>query len=181
MPVEQAVEGLVGVEVLALEMHGDDRGVFTEVYRDEWGVDPRPKQWNVVRSEANVLRGVHVHIVHHDYLILVDGRATIGLADLRARSASAGATTTLEMSGGDLVALRIPPGVAHGFYFHEPSIHVYSVSEYWNLADELGCHWADPDLGIDWPGIRPHISDRDESLPPLASLQDALASVQNRL
>ena len=77
----------------------------------------------------------------------------------------------VEMRGEDLSALLIPPGVAHGFYFHEPSLHVYAVSEYWEPADELGCHWADDGLGLRWPDPAPLISERDAALPPLSELK----------
>ena len=61
----------------------------------------------------------------------------------------------VELDGERPAALAIPHGVAHGFYFHEPSLHVYAVSAYWDPEDELGCHWADPDLEIPWPAPRP--------------------------
>ena len=40
----------------------------------------------------------------------------------------------------------------------------------YDLADELGCHWRDPDLGIDWPVAAPLVSVRDEALPSLRDL-----------
>jgi dTDP-4-dehydrorhamnose 3,5-epimerase len=76
----------------------------------------------------------------------------------------------VEMDGSALQCLIVPPGVAHGFYFFEPSIHIYGVSEYWNEADELGCHYADSDLGFIWPDKHPKISDRDAELPRLSSI-----------
>ena len=47
-----------GVEFRGLEPHADSRGVFTELFRETWDLPVTPAQWNVVRSEANVLRGV---------------------------------------------------------------------------------------------------------------------------
>lgn len=76
----------------------------------------------------------------------------------------------MELCGAELAALTVPPGVAHGFFFPEPSLHLYAVSHYWNLADELGCHWADPELEIPWPMTAAHISERDATLPPLREL-----------
>ena len=105
-----------------------------------------PIQWNAVRSEVGVLRGVHVHVRHRDYLTLPYGRAVVGLRDLRQGSRTEGLSVFVELSGDEPASLVIPCGVAHGFYFHEPSLHVYAVTEYWNPDDELGCHWADPEL-----------------------------------
>jgi dTDP-4-dehydrorhamnose 3,5-epimerase len=68
-------------------------------------------------------------------------------------------------------ALVIPVGVAHGFYFHEPSIHVYAVSHEFDPLDELGCRWDDPDLDIAWPCTKPRISVRDRNLGSLRELR----------
>ena len=40
-------------------------------------------QWNMVRSRPNVLRGVHAHRQHIDYLTMVSGIMILGLQDLR--------------------------------------------------------------------------------------------------
>jgi dTDP-4-dehydrorhamnose 3,5-epimerase len=163
-----------GLLVRQLEPHGDDRGTFVELHRQEWDTQIAPIQWNAVHSEPGVLRGVHVHPCHDDYLTVVRGRAIVGLRDLRDRSPSAGAAACIELSAERPAALTIPHGVAHGFYFPEASIHVYAVSHYWDQADELGCRWDDPALEIPWPQREARISTRDESLPPLAILLDEL-------
>jgi dTDP-4-dehydrorhamnose 3,5-epimerase len=170
-----------GVAVQALTTHADDRGTFTELFREEWGVGLRPIQWNAVASEPGVLRGVHVHIRHADYLTVVRGRATIGLRDLRRRSPTHGLPTTVELRGDAMAAIVIPTGVAHGFLFHEPSVHVYAVTHYWDLADELACHWADPELGIEWPTEPTLVSERDSRAPSLAALIEQLEPHQDAL
>lgn len=167
-----------GVSLRSLETHHDERGSLTELFRTSWEIGVAVVQWNYVVSEGAVLRGVHVHIKHGDYLILLSGHATIGLRDLRHDSTTEGLTALIEMHGNDLQALTIPPGVAHGFYFHEPSTHIYAVSEFWDSQDELGCHWADPALEIDWPNAAPAISARDAALPSLRELVESLPHVQ---
>jgi len=163
-----------GVRLRPLEPHADERGVFTELHRVEWDTGVAPVQWNAVRSAEGVLRGVHVHERHDDYLVVVAGRATIGLCDLRDGAPAGGRAGCLELDGDSPTAITIPHGVAHGFYFHEPSIHVYSVSHYWDSSDELGCHWADPELGIPWPVREARVSPRDGALPSLAELRSVL-------
>lgn len=165
----------VGVRVRTLTMHPDDRGVFTEVYRREWDTGVDPVQWNMVRSEAGALRGVHVHPRHTDYLMIISGSANVGLRDLRRGSATEGLSTLMPVSGDQLTALTIPRGVAHGFLFHEPSIHLYAVSHYWDTADELACHWSDPALGIEWPATPTLVSTRDQAA---GSLSDLLAELE---
>jgi dTDP-4-dehydrorhamnose 3,5-epimerase len=163
-----------GVEVRALTPHVDARGSVTELYRSQWShVDAA--QWNFVRSQGNVLRGVHVHLRHNDYLIFIEGRAVVGLRDLRRTSGTCGLAVTVEMSGDDLAAISIPPGVAHGFYHTTPTLHIYAMSEEWASADELGCRWDDPQLEIDWPARSPMISDRDAALPSLGELEASVS------
>jgi dTDP-4-dehydrorhamnose 3,5-epimerase len=163
-----------GTLLRPLDAHADERGVFTELYRAEWETGVAPIQWNAVRSEAGVLRGVHVHVRHEDYLTLPYGRAIVGLRDLRRGSSTEGLSALLELSGDDAASLVIPRGVAHGFYFRESSLHVYAVTEYWDPDDELGCHWADPELEIDWPSQSPRVSDRDAKSQSLRALLDEL-------
>jgi dTDP-4-dehydrorhamnose 3,5-epimerase len=153
-----------------LDPHGDERGQFVELYRREWNHGIEPVQWNAVWSEAGVLRGVHVHIRHDDYLTVPVGRASVGLRDLRRGSPTEGLATIVELGRDQPAALVIPHGVAHGFYFHEPSLHVYAVTEYWDPGDELGCNWADPELGIPWPVVTARVSDRDRAAQPLQAL-----------
>ena len=169
--VHTAAMRLPGVSLVALTPHSDERGVFTELFRESWGTGFAGAQWNAVSSGPNVLRGVHVHRRHVDYLTLVAGRGTIGLHDLRPESPTRGHGTTVELDSREPSALVIPVGVAHGFYFHEPSIHVYAVSCEFDPADELGCRWDDAELGIAWPCERPLISPRDRDLGTLGDLR----------
>ena len=98
-----------GTLLRPLEAHADERGVFTELYRLEWETGVAPIQWNAVRSEAGVLRGVHVHIKHDDYLTLPYGRAVVGLRDLRQGSPTEGLSALVELRGDDPVVADDPP------------------------------------------------------------------------
>jgi len=167
-----------GVVCLPLTPHRDERGAFTELFRDEWATAVRPVQWNALATEAGVLRGVHVHARHDDYLTVICGRAFVGVRDVRENTATPGAAACVELSADQPCAISLPPGVAHGFYFPEPSLHVYAVSHYWDQADELGCRWDDPALAIPWPQSKARLSPRDAALPSLANLQRALTLVQ---
>ena len=163
-----------GVLHQSLTPREDERGVFTELFRDSWSLGVMPVQWNAVSSVANVLRGVHVHWRHADYLTVRMGRATIGLHDLREGSATEGLGTTVELRADRPACLVVPPGVAHGFYFHEPSLHIYAVDHEWDPADELGCRWDEPGLGVEWPCNQPILSSRDDGLGSLSDLRAAM-------
>lgn len=169
-----------GVLVRPLVEHRDPRGAFSEVFRQEWATAIVPVQWNMTRSQPGVLRGVHVHPRHHDYVIVLEGHATAALRDLRPASPTSGLVATFSLRGDTLLGVTIPCGVAHGFLFHEPTLFLLAVSESWDPDDELGCHWADPALGIDWPARPTCLSDRDLALPSLGALLEDLAARRAR-
>lgn len=159
-----------GVMHRELEMNRDERGSLTEIFRTEWDSGIEPVQWNAFDSRKQVLRGVHVHPRHIDYLVMLRGTAIIGLKDLRRGSPTEGLASAVSMSGAKMASLLIPPGVAHGFYFPEDSQIVYAVSSYWSLDDELGCRWDDPALQIPWMPGEVNLSPRDAAAPPLSDL-----------
>jgi dTDP-4-dehydrorhamnose 3,5-epimerase len=150
-----------GVSLTPLTAHSDSRGDLTELFRQEWQIGQPPVQWNLINSEPHVLRGVHVHPIHEDYVILLSGRVLLGLCDIREDSPTWGARTFIELTGQQLQGVFIPNGVAHGFYFSERSTLLHSVSHYWNIQDELGCRWNDPVLNLPWPIRNPLLSERD--------------------
>jgi dTDP-4-dehydrorhamnose 3,5-epimerase len=168
-----------GVDLTDLCRNQDGRGSVTEIFREAW-VGERFVQWNHVRSEQGVLRGIRGHFRHSDYLVLLDGSALIGLKDLRPSSESYGHTMVIPLQSEKPQALTIPVGVAHGFYFSEASVLVYAVTHYWDADDELGCRWDDPELGIAWPFASARTSARDAALPNLsvfaAQLQQKLTA-----
>ena len=159
----------------------DRRGVLTEVFRETWEGVIRPVQWNIAKSHPNVLRGVHAHIKHDDYIVLLEGKALIGLQDLRLNSQTYGKAMVIEMDGEYPSRLTIPPGVVHGFYFCHSSILLHAVSEYWDPRDELKCHWKAPELQIPWEIESPQISDSDAKAPSFRQLVDDLAPWQDIL
>lgn len=163
-------EILAGTVLRPQIVHRDARGTISEFQRAEWYASPAAIQWTLTASEAGVLRGVHVHLRHHDYFVLMQGRCDAALRDLRRGSPTEGRVVQLVLDAARPMALSIPPGVAHGFYCPVPVHYALGVSEYYDLEDELGCHWRDPDLGIDWPVAEVRLSERDAALPRLRAL-----------
>jgi dTDP-4-dehydrorhamnose 3,5-epimerase len=166
----EAADLPTGVEVHAIKEHADDRGAFREIFRQSWTAMAPPVQWNMVRSKAGVLRGVHAHVRHADYITMAMGQMLLGLHDPRPASPSFGRSILLRLEAGDPHLVAIPTGVCHGFYFPEPSMHVYGVSEGWDGSDEFGCAWNDPALGLAWPCETPLLSRRDRTAGPFAEL-----------
>jgi dTDP-4-dehydrorhamnose 3,5-epimerase len=159
---------------------GDDRGSFTEIWRDSLtaellGDGERFVQANLSRSRAGVLRGMHFHRHQVDLWILLEGRALAATTDLRALAVSGGEARSqvLALEPGD--ALFIPRLVAHGFWALEDVALLYLVSNEYDGTDELGFAWDDPAAGVTWPGSDPIVSDRDQRNPRLTDVAAALS------
>lgn len=113
--------------------------------------------------------------------MLIQGSATVGFKDLRAYSKTYGASGEMHLNGYVPEIIVIPPGVAHGFQFHNACVHLYAVTHYWNVEDELGCKWNDPELGISWPDKDALLSLRDQDAALLKNLLKELEPHQVRL
>ena len=163
-----------GVELHPLQRHLDHRGSFTEVFREEWSDGVEPVQWNFVRSAAGVMRGVHVHVVHDDVVIALEGRVTLGLRDVREASPTHGLTAAIDLSGAAPAVAVIPHGVVHGLLFSEATTLLVGVTSYYDPADDLECAWSDPDLAIPWPATPTLVSDRDQAAPPFSALLERI-------
>ena len=152
MPTRPSTRELAdGMSIRELTPHADARGSLTELCRTSWAAGATPVQWNLVRSEAPVMRGVHVHLRYDEAYLLLEGRLIVGFRDLRPGSPTEGRTGLVELHGGPSVLVTSPPGIAHGLLFLEPSVLLAGASREWDPSNELGCHWLDPELGIDWP------------------------------
>lgn len=168
-PPAREPTGVTGVDLLWLTPQDDQRGCFLELVRNAWLEPHVPLQWNLVVSGPSVLRGMHWHESHTDYLAVVGGELLVALADLRIGSPTEGAHELLRLALGRPAVLAIPVGVAHGFWTACSSAVLYGVTRYWDPYDEFGVWWNDPALGIAWPPeVRePVLSERDRTLPRL--------------
>ena len=159
-----------GCLIVDLSMYEDSRGCFTELLRQSWIPHFKPNQINFVRSVPNVLRGLHVHRYHSDFLVFVAGTAIIALKDLRPTSSSFMHGGLFTFSASKLQGILIPPGVGHAFYFPDSGAHLYAVDRYFDGSDEYGCMFNDPHLHLPWPCSAPLLSERDQQLPSLNAL-----------
>jgi dTDP-4-dehydrorhamnose 3,5-epimerase len=187
MSLARPPSGLPGVRYGAVVRHVDDRGSFRELWRT--GDGPSFVQVNLSTSAAGVLRGLHLHQHQLDHWVVASGRVFLALVDVRPLldgSESAPTVETRELDADDWVV--IPEGVAHGFLALEPLQLLYLVTNLYDGSDELGFAWDDPAVGVPWPDqpparsradagseahggpLRPIVSERDATNPPLADL-----------
>ncbi len=173
-------EPLHGMVLQKLKPSVDERGSFTEVFQSHWPGPIDPVQWSVVHSVTNVLRGPHLHLNHDEYFMVIQGRAFVGLRDIRFDSPTRDHSCLVELAATDHVALMFPRGILHGWYFPDESVRVQAVSESYkdyHSYDNLGCHWSDPDLEIPWPCSDPLLSERARNFPPLKELLATISEI----
>ena len=166
---------LNGLLVIEPDCFKDERGFFLETYQEqrykEVGIIDRFVQDNHSRSVKCVLRGMHYQIKHPQAQIITVMRGHIfdvGV-DLRSNSETFGQWYGIELNDtGGPRQVYMAPGFAHGFCVMSDyaDLH-YKVSRFYDLDDEGGLLWNDPNIGIQWPPMSFHVSSRDSCYPRL--------------
>jgi dTDP-4-dehydrorhamnose 3,5-epimerase len=156
-------EVIAGVKFAELKVWADDRGRFLETFHKEWFPERSWEniQTNCSYSRANVLRGLHYHLLQVDYWFVTQGMIRVALADLRCSSPTRGARHILEIGEDNPVGVFIPIGIAHGFVTLTDATLIYIVDNYYDGSDEHGVAWNDPELGLAWGIDNPILSPRD--------------------
>ena len=87
------IDGLVIVEPT---VHGDERGLFVETFRQEWLDDGTRSMVQANRADrsAGCIVGLHYHLHQADYWYVPVGRARVVLHDLTVRTEYTGASGT---------------------------------------------------------------------------------------
>lgn len=172
---------LEGLLLLAPDVHRDDRGFFVETFRSDalasLGIRDAFVQDNHSRSIRGTLRGMHFAVGHGQGKLVRVARGSIldVVVDIRLSSPMFGSHETFELDDVSHHQLWIPVGFAHGFFVSSEVADVcYRVTAYYDPALERGVAWNDPDIGIAWPDHDPLVSERDRSLPTLASIRAEL-------
>ena len=168
---------IAGVWRRSTDVLPDERGSFAELWRASW-IETLPRghalgamrQANVSRSQARVLRGLHMHLRQADLWVVLDGSPLVALVDTRPALLGNGPVVVemIDAVPGDV--LFIPEGVAHGFYARDPITLVYLVTNEYDGSDELGLAWDDEQAAVPWPDRSPILSARDGAAGPLADL-----------
>jgi len=174
------------VKLLQPTKHGDQRGFFSEIFRDDLlarhGVGgPFVQDNHVYSASRGVLRGLHFQKPPHaqgKLVRCVRGAILDVAVDVRAGSPSFGRHVAVEISAANWAQIWVPPGFAHGYVTLEPDCEIiYKVTDYYAPGSETGIAWDDPDLGIDWRLNAPDLvlSDKDRVNPRLAEITTPFA------
>lgn len=172
---------LDGPLLIEPNVHGDRRGFFVESYREntlaELGVADRFVQDNHSRSGRGVVRGMHFAVGEGQAKLVRCARGSIVdvLVDIRRGSPDFGRWEAHELDDSSLRLLYVPIGFAHGFCVTSEVADVaYKLSTYYDPTVERGFAYDDPEVGIEWPDVELHVSERDATAPTLAEIADEL-------
>jgi dTDP-4-dehydrorhamnose 3,5-epimerase len=176
-------EGFPAVRTIVPRRHQDDRGFFSEVWREdafqEAGLVPCFVQENHALScTAGTIRGLHFQIGNSAQAKLircVRGSIFDVAVDIRRGSPSFGHYAASVLSAENWKQLFLPIGFAHGYCTLEADTEVlYKVSAYYDPTSERGLAWDDPGLAIAWPVKKETatLAAKDRSYPRLVELPD---------
>ena len=172
---------LEGCVVVTPKIVIDERGYFTESFRESW-LDLLPRfsgnfvQDNQSFSHYGTIRGLHFQEGEHaqsKFVRVLQGTILDVVVDIRQNSPTYGQHIVMELSAKKNNQLWTSKGFAHGFsVLSETAIVCYKCDAYYNKDAELGIHPLDADLAIDWqlPTAKQRISEKDLALPLLNSL-----------
>ncbi len=175
------------VQLIEPRRFGDDRGWFTEVYKESEfagrGITERFVQDNHSLSVPRfTLRGLHFQTPPHAQAKLVRciaGRVFDVAVDLRAGSPSYGRWVGAELSAANGRQLYVPVGFAHGFLTLEERCEVtYKVSDLYAPECDAALRWDDADIAVEWPlppGVAPELSGKDRDAPKLGAFVSPFA------
>ncbi len=171
LPTE--IEGVVLIEPT---VHGDERGFLLETFRDSemqsLGIEVDFVQDNQSRSDARVLRGIHMQRGQAKLVRCLRGRIFDVAVDLRPDSPTYKRWEGYELDDVDHRQLFIPAGFGHGFcVLSETADVLYRLSSYYDPDLEGGIAWDDPEIAVRWPVSDPILSERDRNAPRLADVE----------
>jgi len=172
---------IVEVKILKPIRHADERGFFSEVFKEgvlqQNGIDVHFVQDNHSLSLGKgVVRGLHFQVppfAQAKLLRVISGSIFDVAVDIRWDSPSFGRHVGVMLSAREWNQIFIPEGFAHGYCTLDPDTEViYKVNRYYSAEHDRGLLWNDPSLGIAWPFKLSEVllSDKDRKHPVLADL-----------
>jgi dTDP-4-dehydrorhamnose 3,5-epimerase len=154
--IHQDISGILTIEP---KIYGDERGYFTETYRqdkleDALGYRVNFVQDNESKSYKGVLRGLHFQLApcaQSKLVRVIEGAVLDVAVDIRRGSPSFGQHVAVELSGENKRQLFVPRGFAHGFaVLSETAVFAYKVDNVYAPDSDSGIRFDDKELDIDW-------------------------------
>lgn len=158
-----------GPQLIHLDVFRDSRGFFVERYNqskfEALSLPTHFVQDNFSRSDYGVLRGLHFQTSPWQGKVVTCTRGEIFdvAVDIRPSSKTYGKHVSVKLTGDSPKLFWIPPGFAHGFCVtsKEGADVSYKVDTFWDPKSERCILWNDPSLAIQWPILKPTVSEKD--------------------
>ena len=151
MPLKNGVKELwlPGVKLVEIERFIDERGVFHEIMRSDWGEllgDDVIVQANLSITYPGIVRAWHRHVRGQvDYFFVVRGAIKVGIYDEDTKH-----LVEVVLSDTKPQILRVPGHYWHGFKAlgYEPAYLLYFVTKLYDYEnpDEERRPWNDPSI-----------------------------------
>src|SRR5260370_24910216 len=158
MPLTIDSKHLKEIIVLYPQVFGDSRGLFMETFRadqfEALGLPSEFPQDNHSRSSKGVLRGLHFQWdpPMGKLMRVTRGSAFLVAVDIRKGSPTLGRWFGLEASAENKKQVWAPYGFARGFCSLTDACEVqYKCTAIYNPQGESVIHFADPEIGVEWP------------------------------
>lgn len=150
---------LQGVEIKKLSVYKDNRGLLMECLRNDEPIFKKFGQVYLTLVKKGVVKAWHFHKIQNDHFFCVEGKALIGLFDMRLKSPTYNKSEHYIISAPELpgnhLLVKIPKGVAHGFcaYQCQQAKIINIPTEVYNYKkpDEYRFPWNDPAIKYKWP------------------------------
>ncbi len=166
------------VKLIEPSIFSDERGFFFESYNlsrfAELGIKNNFVQDNHSKSIKGTIRGLHYQLNHPQAKLcrVTRGEVLDVVVDIRAGSPYFGKYTSAILSAENHRQIYIPEGFAHGFQvLSSVAEFLYKCSDFYYAEDERGVLWCDPEIGIDWRGDNPILSEKDLRNPRLRDIE----------
>jgi dTDP-4-dehydrorhamnose 3,5-epimerase len=166
---------------------GDDRGYFSETFRDDLfcaqaGPTRFVQENQSLSTQTGTVRGVHFQtapFAQGKLVRCVAGSLFDVAVDLRHDSPAYGKWIAVTLSSTVGNQLWIPAGFGHGLCTLEPDTVVgYKVTAYYSRDNDCGVAWDDPDIAITWPDAADAslLSPKDRTQPAFRDFQPTFST-----
>ena len=162
------------VIVVRPEVFRDQRGFFSEVYRQDkfkpLGLPEVFVQLNHSGSVKDVVRGLHFQWdpPMGKLMRVPRGEAFLVAVDIRKGSPTLGKWYGIKASDKNALQVWAPAGFARGFCVLSDYAEIqYLCTGIYNNKAESGIRWDDQRIGIEWPTKSPILALKDQSAQTL--------------
>lgn len=181
---------LEGVLLIKPTVMGDERGYFSEIFRQDKFEEAVGHKVNFIqdnesKSAKGVLRGLHFQappFAQSKLVRVLEGEVLDIAIDIRLDSPTYGQHYSTVISLENKQQLFIPRGFAHGFVvLSDTAVFSYKVDNYYSPESDSGIAFDDPDLAIDWkiPLEQLSLSDKDKNQVAFKNFKSPFKSIVN--